>query len=269
MEEEGKIRGMAGVGGGGESASSKQHIKFDKDDKGDAKSTTHQQPKKKQSRRNKRKRQNSTATAATASSKEDISSTTTTSCEKKLFNGLTLAISINQNNNMQTTDGDVSIMSTNQKSLKQTLKLHGATISPQIHKRVHYLVCSNTAIQNITRPVRQAYKRNVDIVNVDWVNACITMNTRVNVDDYICNDLVGKLIDEKEKEKNQRSESGIDDVHNNDALPDEETTGWSTPIQLDCCCVCHENGDFKCPWCTGGEQSCNLTLARLAKKQKK
>lgn len=259
---------MAGAGGGSESASSRQHIKFDKDDKckGDAKTM---QPKKTQSRRNKRKRQNpSTATADTASSKEEISSTATSSCEKKLFNGLTLAISINQNNNMQTTDGDVSIMkSTNQKSLKQTLKLHGATISPQIHKRVHYLICSNNAIQNITRPVRQAYKRNVDIVNVDWVNKCVTMNTRVNADDYICNDLVGKLIDEKEKEKNL-PESGIDDGYKSDALPDEETTGWSTPIQLDCCCVCHENGDFKCPWCTG-EQSCNLTLARLAKKQKK
>ena len=42
-------------------------------------------------------------------------------------------------------------------------------------------------------------------------------------------------------------------------------SGWSEAVELDCCCVCHENGDLECPWCTG-ETECNLTKKRLGTK---
>ena len=170
-----------------------------------------------------------------------------------------------------TTIKDSSI---NNKTLKQTLISHGATISPQVHKKVHYLIATDSAIQNLTQRVRQAYKRNVDIVHVNWIDECIKKKnttkkcSRVDVESYICNELVKTLIDEKEREKKKQktSDGGGDDGNASD-IPAEDNNGWSTPIELDCCCVCHENGDDNCPWCTGPENTCNLTLARLAKKQ--
>lgn len=116
-----------------------------------------------------------------------------------------------------------------------------------------------------TQRVRQAYKRNVDIVDVAWVKECIDAGNIVDVEKYTCNEEVGCWIAEKEKEKKMKKaadcrSSSVGDCDDNEADIDEEGNegGWSTPIQLDCCCVCHENGDDACPWCV----DCNLTIAR-------
>lgn len=173
--------------------------------------------------------------------------------------------SVEDNNNID------SSTSQNNKTLKQTLKSHGATISPQVHKKVHYLIATDSAIQNLTQRVRQAYKRNVDVVNIEWIDECIkNKKSRVEVESYICNELVKTLINEKEREKkkqNQQQKTNGEDDENTSGIPTEDAAGWSEPIQLDCCCVCHENGDDNCPWCTGPENTCNLTLARMAKNQ--
>ncbi len=117
-----------------------------------------------------------------------------------------------------------------------------------------------------TQRVRQAYKRNVDIVDVAWVTECIDVGKIVDVGKYICNKEVGCWIAEKEKEKEKKMKkaanckSSVGDCDDKEPDIDEEGIegGWSTPIQLDCCCVCHENGDDACPWCV----DCNLTIAR-------
>ena len=38
-------------------------------------------------------------------------------------------------------------------------------------------------------------------------------------------------------------------------------TGWTEPVSLGCCCVCHENGDVDCPWCV----ECRATNKELAR----
>ena len=39
----------------------------------------------------------------------------------------------------------------------------------------------------------------------------------------------------------------IDDDETN--VPDDNA-GWTDPVSIGCCCVCHENGTTKyCPWC--------------------
>jgi hypothetical protein len=228
----------------------------------------------------------STTTARTTTVK-DIPHTDTV---KRLFNGLIVAISTlesseestklsttnrlvdhddNNNNNIKNNNNNNNnnnITYQNYKSLQQTLRHHGATISPQVHKRVHYLLCTRSAMTHATQRVRQAHKRNVDIVDVAWVKECIDTGKIVEVEKYLCNDEVGCWIAEKEKEKkkqvmkrsSKRNVFDIDEKYDNV----DEGGGWSTPIQLECCCVCHENGDDDCPWCI----DCNLTLARKQKK---
>jgi len=260
------------VGNSGDSSLSNKHIRFD--DKSVTKNDILPSNKKRKNSK-KRKRNHHTPSVDTDTITTDEKKTS--ACNKQLFNGLILAISTLESKQTNTTSSSTTTIkdsSINNKTLKQTLQSHGATISPQVHKKVHYLIATDSAIQNLTQRVRQAYKRNVDIVNVNWIDECIKKNTtkkysRVDIESYLCNGLVKTLIDEKEREKkkqNQQKSNGEDNGNTSD-IPAEDNNGWSTPIELDCCCVCHENGDDNCPWCTGPENTCNLTLARLAKKQ--
>ena len=261
------------VGDSGDSSLSNKHIRFD--DKSVTKNDILPSNKKRKNSK-KRKRNHHTPSVDTDTITTDEKKTS--ACNKQLFNGLILAISTLESKQINTTSSTTTTIkdsssSINNKTLKQTLTSHGATISPQVHKKVHYLIATNSAIQNLTQRVRQAYKRNIDIVNVNWIDECINKNTtkklysRVAVESYICNELVEALINEKERDKKKQKTSDVEDDGNTSDIPAEDTNGWSTPISLDCCCVCHENGDDNCPWCTGPENTCNLTLARLAKKQ--
>jgi len=197
------------------------------------------------------------------------------SVERVIFNGLIFAISTLENTKTtdiitQTANANGNEESTdsynNYKTLTNILKTHGASISPQVHKRVHYLVSTRHAVNNLTQRVRQALKRNVDIVDASWIKECVEGGARVDVEHYLLNGLAGGLMSVKEKEKSEATRTDDSDKTNEKPskdgyesdIPDENNAGWSSPIQLDCCCVCHENGDDNCPWCT----ECNLTLAK-------
>ena len=60
------------------------------------------------------------------------------------------------------------------------------------------------------------------------------------------------------------------------SITDNTTTGWSTPILLDCCCACHDvnDGDHddnnNCPWCVkkyGANVGCNIIMLKNQKKE--
>ncbi|KAL7495820.1 hypothetical protein ACHAWT_006318 [Skeletonema menzelii] len=276
------------------SNNNKQHIRFDdnkeKDDHDDrskkkddgvittsSSTTTPNNDLSSKSHKRKKKRKRTASTSAAASS-NDINNLKNN--QDKIFNGLILALSTdnkvhqssttdhqstksctsttNSNNN---NDGDDQYETL--KSLKTILIGAGATISPQVHKRVHYLICTQSAIENLTQRIRQAIKRNVDIVSVDWVKNCIQEKKRVEVTSYVCNEVAREIMMEKEREtKANTTTSSVKHNEGYDSdIPQDDNGGWSEPVQLDCCCVCHENGDDKCPWCT----DCNINLA---KKQK-
>lgn len=276
----------------------KQHIRFD--DSQEKEVADHQEKKddgivttsstsskemfssKSQKRKKKRKRTASTTTTTTTPSSDDNN--------KMIFNGLILALStdnkVHQSNNNDSGNPSTKSCSTNTtpnnnnnnnneedqyetlKSLKSLLQSHGATISPQVHKRVHYLICTSSAITNLTQRIRQAIKRNVDIVSVDWVRRCIEEDRRVDVTEYICNEKVREIMLEKERDEvkskggNKNEGNGASEGYESD-IPQDDNNGWSEPIQLDCCCVCHENGDDNCPWCT----DCNINLAKKRMKE--
>jgi hypothetical protein len=217
--------------------------------------------------RNKRKRKRHPTTRPN----DDDEVTTAPRGDGNFFNGLIVALSALESKHENLTDDIASAGSDsvavddpcrNYKTLKRLLLTHGATISPQVHKRVHYLISTERAVRNLTQRVRQARKRNVDVVDVSWVRDCRMTGTRLDIDKYLRNDLVKCLLAEK-KERDEgytrkicAGGSGDDVVHDMD-----DNAGWSKPVELDCCCVCHENGDDACPWCTGS-QECNLTSAR-------
>jgi hypothetical protein len=211
-------------------------------------------------RRNKRKRKHP-STARPNENNEDT--TATTSRNGSIFNGLVVALSALESKHDPKDEVATAVVNDtvddpyqNYKMLKQLLQMLGATISPQVHKRVHYLISTDSAVKNLTQRVRQAIKRKVDVVDVAWVKECREKGKRVNVDKYLCNELVECLVAEKEtRGRGSKKFCTSSDVVQVDGA------GWSTPVDLDCCCVCHENGDDDCPWCT----DCNITLARKVK----
>ena len=183
--------------------------------------------------------------------------------DRTIFNGLTLAISTLESKTNTQSDSDEYY--TNFKTVSSLLKANGATISPQVHKRVHYLICTEQAVNHLTQRVRQALKRNVDVVNVKWVKLCIENGGRVDVEEYLLNGLATELMNVKTAETKEANKpnsfvGALEDGYESD-IPGENAMGWSEPIALDCCCVCHENGDENCPWCT----DCNINLAKKKK----
>ena len=259
----------------------RQHIRFDDADEAEA-VEKHQVNSKKQdegidtskvadadnsnntkSQRRKKKRKRAAITSTT----DDDKATSTDIKQDKIFNGLILALSTDNKQYQSNTDDKQSGNNeddqyNNLKPLKLLLQTAGATISPQVHKRVHYLICTQSAIDNLTQRIRQAIKRNVDIVNVDWIKKCIQDNNRVDVSPFLCNEIAREIMIEKEREKKMNSSDGKGNTDGYDSdIPKDDNAGWSTPIELDCCCVCHENGDDNCPWCV----DCNINRAKRMK----
>mmetsp|Transcript_25602 Transcript_25602/g.49184 ORF Transcript_25602/g.49184 Transcript_25602/m.49184 type:complete len:445 (+) Transcript_25602:105-1439(+) len=276
--------------------------------------------------RNKKRTKKTRKCTTEGSNASFTSLSSTSSNNKRIFNGLVFAISTleskndNERNEVGPTDNEnedkqsttktnttmTNTVSTPSKLnyqnyktltqiLTQTLGAH-SPISPQIHKRIHCLIATTPAIRNLTQRVRQAYKRNVDIVHVDWVRDCLECGKRLDYrggngseEGYLWNDRVGEFIREKEElkkteeEENKRKQpqkkyekEALDHsgkCHRNyDDLAeevivmegnDDDNAGWSTPIQLDCCCVCHENGDDNCPWCV----DCNINVSKKQNNQ--
>ena len=184
---------------------------------------------------------------------------------EKILNGMIVAISTLESKHTKDTAHDAcEDQYQNYKTLKDVLQKLGASISPQVHKRVHYLISTDTAVQNCTQRVRQALKRKVDIVDVSWVKQCSEQKMRVAVDNYLCNDSARMKSSIITKEKQKKSQIGASGDNNLDGYvcSDLPGAGWTTPINLDCCCVCHENGDDNCPWCT----DCSITRARKRRR---
>lgn len=187
--------------------------------------------------------------------------------KKCILNGLTLAVTTLDKKREDTSTG-TDAQQQQQLSWKNTIdkcKQYGANITSQVHKRVHALIVSDAAVRNATQRVRKAIKLGIPIVDISWIEACIKDGKRVDWAEYLRND-EAKEAAESKKKKSSFGGEGCEvkfDISADDA---NATSGWSEPVELDCCCVCHENGDLECPWCTG-ETECNLTKRRLGKEE--
>lgn len=134
---------------------------------------------------------------------------------------------------------------TSYKAVAELCQQLGASVTGQLHRRVSCLVCNETAVSNATQRVRKAVKKKVPIVDVAWLTKCQEKDERVNLEPYRLDDLAVQVLESRINEV-------AEDQELVDAVPVEElpSSAWSVPKPLGCCCVCHENGDENCPWCT-------------------
>jgi len=166
------------------------------------------------------------------------------------FNGMILAVSACQR---QTYDQQRHINSYN--SIVAECKAGGAIVTGQVHRRVNGLICNKSSLEissGASQRVRKALKICIDIIDVSWVRDCVQQGKRLSPTEYLLNDMAKRSAESaKEKKRNESQNekyksqlNEMDDEKSSNAL-----RGWSKPILLECCCVCHENGHLDCPWC--------------------
>ena len=181
---------------------------------------------------------------------------------KGILNGLVIAVStLDVKGKQHESD------SSSYKAVVSLCKSLGASISGQVHQRVYAVICNRSAVSQRTQRIRKAQKKRVLLLDVEWVRQCKLQRKRIKTDPYLL-DFPAVEDAEKYQPIKQKQENQLDNnVHfftnEEEQCINVESTGWTAPVQLDCCCVCHENGDENCKWCV----SCNVTLAKNMKKK--
>ena len=175
----------------------------------------------------------------------------------KPLNGLTIAVST------LGTKGEPHLTpDSSYQSIVSDCKILGAIVTPQVHKRVFAVICNESAVKQMTQRVRKALKKNIPIVSTEWIRECKGEKIRISHEPYLLNDLSQSIIG-KRKKRDCASEIKSNDVEilNSDEIACMSHTIWSKPIELECCCSCHETDRLDCKWC----QSCNVNILKKSK----
>jgi hypothetical protein len=162
--------------------------------------------------------------------------------QKRPFNGLVVAISTS--NEKRNSDTEITYS-----SVAQICKELGAEVLGQVGKRVQYMICTQSAVQQATQRVRKAFKKKIPIVDVSWVEECRVQRKRVDISDYKLDKEAEKAIRARQTQNEVlESTNNVDEVPQDEIPPDD--AGWTDAVTLGCCCVCHENQAEKdCVWC--------------------
>lgn len=213
---------------------------------------------KRKRRNNKRKRQDAAAAEPTSKSsrnRDDLSNGRNKRKQRDSpLGGMVVAVSTLDVKGQAHSDVDTSY-----KSVVEACQQAGATVTGQVHGRVTCLLCSRSAVRNGTQRVRKALKKNISLVDIAWVHQCQSAGKRVDHEPYRLDELGKEMLKARtNKSKPLETMASNDSKAELDHVEDLLEQAWSEPVGLGCCCVCHENGDDKCPWCT----ECSVNMAK-------
>ena len=115
------------------------------------------------------------------------------------------------------------------------------------------MICNRSAVTQLTQRVRKAIKKGfVHLIDVEWIKQCKLEAQCVSHEQYLLTEMAKDLVEKRShimKAIEVNAENEVNDV------------GWTAPISLDCCCVCHEDGRDDCEWCV----DCSVTRAKKLK----
>jgi hypothetical protein len=197
--------------------------------------------------------------------------------------------SVNTIDDMDDNDNTTTTITTYAQLVATCRDQAGADTTSQVHKRVYCLVATNAAIQSGrrgTQRVRKAWKLNIPVVRVIWLQDCIEQGriidfaTGNNKNIYVASPPPQKSSSSNstttahatttptcEKEdivRSAKAEPKDDDDDDDDdaAAAAADAAGWSEAVDLGCCCVCHDSASppTDCPWCV----ECSVNLAAAA-----
>lgn len=127
----------------------------------------------------------------------------------------------------------------------------GATVSSQVHKSVFAVVATKSAVEGETQRVRKAWRKNISVLRVEWVQECRRTNKFQPLQDYLILPKPTGGASQKSQEYQKKSL-----VEKNDESKEETSIevkiyegSLSETVELGCCCVCHDTDKTDCPWC--------------------
>ncbi len=139
------------------------------------------------------------------------------------LNGMVISISTLASNNANS-DHDSSSTSYNQ--MVKLCNDLGATVSSQVCKRMHVLVCTKSAVDKSTQRVRKAMKKKKPVVSIAWIEACRSEGRKV---DYERFRLDGEGEDAIKRNLDRLLAEGRRTSCDKEVLQD---LGWTEPVDL-------------------------------------
>ena len=139
--------------------------------------------------------------------------------------------------------------------LRATLVSLGGTFSATVHKKVRLLIATRDAVRRGTQRVRKAAKKNITIVQPEWLKACAANKARVNPADYALAYTRPTTSSTTSKEDANVNDGITGDLDKEDAEAAEDLKSsllmeHVQTFDLGCCCGCHDNPSAtSCEWC--------------------
>jgi len=126
----------------------------------------------------------------------------------------------------------------NYKRVTALCEAAGAKCSSQVHKKVFCVVATVNAIDQETQRVRKAWKREIPVLRLEWLQSCLREQSLIPMEDYEVQPpgvSRGKKV--KESKPTQETEDAMHTIE-------------ERKVDLGCCCVCHElQTTDDCEWC--------------------
>ena len=166
--------------------------------------------------------------------------------------GMIIGISTLQNDNSDAKDNINDQHSTKNSSevsykmVAEACRIAGARISSQIHKKVNVVLCTKNAVDQLTQRVRKAKKKNIPLVDLSWLEKCQQEGRKVDHEPFLLKAPDTAVAEQNASRAIQQNEEALD---TNIEHPPDPNAGWSSPAELGCCCICHEEDWDKCDWC--------------------
>lgn len=142
----------------------------------------------------------------------------------------------------------------NYKTVSSLCEHAGATITGQVHKKVACVVATEEAAgwgrHLPTQRVRKAWKRQIPVVCIRWVQECIDQNQLLPFDgEYLLQEAARKTNSSSHGSKAKRDSKSYEMNATSSGMTEDGEALIERSIDLGCCCVCHDNGSIDCEWC--------------------
>jgi hypothetical protein len=176
----------------------------------------------------------------------------------KYLNGLTLAVSTQESSSTSKDLSNALLLS--YKDVSSLIQSLGGIVTAQVHNRVFGVICNRSSVIQNTQRVRKAIKKGLALIDIEWLHVCQKKKKRVDHTPYLLNDFSKEDSERNKHTKCLNQQDTISDPTEEELFLMNNDVGWSEPVDLDCCCVCHDDNRDDCKWCCEVGKECNKIL---------
>ena len=129
------------------------------------------------------------------------------------------------------------------RTLTALVRSTGARLSGTVHRNVHLVVCTASALERETQRARKAAALGIPLLSPRFLESCCAEGRKVEYEPFL---LEPPAVPAEELARRARKRKQGES-------PKSELIGevdWGPEIELGCCCSCHDEGKLSCSWCT-------------------